>query len=135
MGPRTHAHLLGLRTEFPILGQTTYLINNSLGAMPRAVEDKLADYARAWRERGVRAWHEGWWEMPVDVGDLVARILGVGVNRVMSEAQLLENEGRAQVPAGPGERRIAVHVLGVDGRAGIEEELDGLLTSERRRTM
>ena len=29
--------LLAYRSEFPILGNTTYLISNSLGAMPRAV--------------------------------------------------------------------------------------------------
>jgi len=31
--------------EFPILGHTTYLVSHSLGAMPRAVYDRLRDYA------------------------------------------------------------------------------------------
>jgi kynureninase len=72
-----HDDLLALRSEFPILEHTTYLINNSLGAMPRAVHDDVAAFARAWGERGVRAWHEGWWEMPVTTGDLLAPLLGV----------------------------------------------------------
>jgi kynureninase len=72
-----HADLLSLRSEFPILGHTTYLINNSLGAMPRGVEDELATFTREWGERGVRAWHEGWWEMSVATGDLLAPLLGV----------------------------------------------------------
>lgn len=72
-----HEDLLALRSEFPILERTTYLINNSLGAMPRGVHDELATYARQWEERGVRAWHEGWWEMSVTTGDLLAPILGV----------------------------------------------------------
>lgn len=72
-----HADLLALRSEFPILERSTYLINNSLGAMPRGVHDGLATFARQWEERGVRAWHEGWWEMPVTVGDLLAPLLGV----------------------------------------------------------
>ena len=71
-----------LRSRFPILHTTTYLINNSLGAMPAAVEDSLAGYASAWRTRGVRAWHEGWWELPSTVGDLVAPFLGVGQGEV-----------------------------------------------------
>ncbi|HEX5719514.1 MAG TPA: aminotransferase class V-fold PLP-dependent enzyme, partial [Thermoanaerobaculia bacterium] len=50
---------------------------NSLGAMPRGVEDELAAFARAWGERGVRAWHEGWWEMSAETGDLLAPLLGV----------------------------------------------------------
>ena len=72
-----HADLLELRAEFPILAHTTYLINNSLGAMPRAVEDEVARFASDWGERGVRAWSEGWWEMAVETGDLLAPLLGV----------------------------------------------------------
>jgi kynureninase len=71
-----------LRRAFPGLHDTTYLISNSLGAMPRAVEDELLGYARSWRTRGVRAWDEGWWELPVAVGDLVAPFLGVGATQV-----------------------------------------------------
>jgi kynureninase len=72
-----HSDLLALRAEFPILERTTYLINNSLGAMPRGVHDEVETFARQWEERGVRAWHEGWWEMPVETGDLLAPLLGV----------------------------------------------------------
>jgi kynureninase len=68
--------LLDYRAEFPILERTTYLINHSLGAMPRGVEERLAEYARMWRERGVRAWGEGWWELPMTVGDQIGRIVG-----------------------------------------------------------
>jgi kynureninase len=64
------------RREFPILASTTYMISNSLGAMPRATADRLAEYAHLWATRGVRAWVEGWWEMPVTVGDMVAPIIG-----------------------------------------------------------
>ena len=64
------------RDGFPILGTCTYLINHSLAAMPAAAEDNLREYARTWRERGISAWAEGWWEMPVTVGDQLGRILG-----------------------------------------------------------
>jgi kynureninase len=74
--------LLELRREFPILERTTYLINNSLGAMPRGVRDELETFAREWDERGVRAWHEGWWEMPATTGDLLAPLLGVGAGEI-----------------------------------------------------
>ena len=68
--------LAAWRAEFPILGSTTYLISNSLGAMPRGAAAALERYARTWGERGVRAWEEGWWEMPVAVGDTVGAIIG-----------------------------------------------------------
>jgi kynureninase len=44
--------------------------------MPRATFDNLQAYAEMWATRGVRAWGEGWWEMPLTVGDEVARIIG-----------------------------------------------------------
>jgi kynureninase len=68
--------LLKWRAEFPILDKTTYLISHSLGAMPRATFDNLQTYAEMWATRGVRAWGEGWWEMPLTIGDEVARIIG-----------------------------------------------------------
>ena len=64
------------RDRFPILRDTTYLINHSLGAMPAAAEERLAEYARTWKTRGIRAWAEGWWEMPMTVGDQIGRIIG-----------------------------------------------------------
>jgi kynureninase len=64
------------RDRFPILAETTYLINHSLAAMPAAAEERLAEYARMWRTRGIRSWGEGWWNMPLTVGDQVGRIIG-----------------------------------------------------------
>ena len=68
--------LLHWRQEFPILERATYLISNSLGAMPRSVYDGLRDYADLWNTRGVRAWEEGWWEMAARVGDKIAPLIG-----------------------------------------------------------
>src|SRR5436309_6086308 len=68
--------LTGYRDRFPILRDMTYLINHSLGAMPAAAEERVLEYARTWRERGIRAWAEGWWQMPSTVGDQVGRIIG-----------------------------------------------------------
>jgi kynureninase len=68
--------LTAYRDRFPILAETTYLINHSLGAMPAAAEERLAEYARVWRTRGIRAWGEGWWTMPLEVGDQIGRIIG-----------------------------------------------------------
>jgi len=68
--------LLKWREEFPILAHTTYMISNSLGAMPRGVYDSLHGYAETWATRGVRAWEEGWWEMAVRVGDQIGALIG-----------------------------------------------------------
>lgn len=74
--------LLQWRGEFPILDRTTYLISNSLGAMPRAVYGSLQSYADSWSQRGVRAWEEGWWEMAVGVGDKIAPLIGAAPGEI-----------------------------------------------------
>ena len=74
--------LLQFRSEFPILERTTYLVSNSLGAMPRGVPDRLADYVDQWAELGVRAWANGWWEMPVTVGNEIAPLIGAGPGEI-----------------------------------------------------
>jgi kynureninase len=77
--------LLSWRKEFPILDKAVYLISHSLGAMPRETFDSLHQYAETWATRGVRAWAEGWWEMPVTIGNEVARIIGAEPGTVVMQ--------------------------------------------------
>ncbi|MDB4892007.1 MAG: aminotransferase class [Gemmatimonadetes bacterium] len=94
----TDDSLLRFRDQFPILHSTTYLVSNSLGAMPRAVPDRLKEYADQWATRGVRAWAQGWWEMPIKVGDEIAPLIGAGAGEVamvpnvtIAQAQILSS--------------------------------------------
>ena len=75
--------LLKWRREFPILDRAVYLISHSLGAMPRATYERLHEYADIWATRGVRAWAEGWWDMPLTIGNEVARIIGADTGTVV----------------------------------------------------
>lgn len=75
--------LLQWRSEFPILEKTVYLISHSLGAMPKRTYNKLHEYADIWATRGVRAWAEGWWDMPVSIGNEIARIIGADAGSVV----------------------------------------------------
>src|SRR5688500_5242239 len=61
------------RDRFPILAETTYLISHSLGPMPHAARDRPAEYADTWAARGVRAWGERWWQMPLTGREQIAR--------------------------------------------------------------
>ena len=74
--------LLDWRKEFPVLDNTVYLVSHSLGAMPRRTRDRLNEYADAWSTRAIRAWEEGWWDMNIAVGNLIARIIGAGDGEV-----------------------------------------------------
>ena len=67
--------LLRYRSQFPILERTTYLISNSLGAMPRGVYDAMKGYADIWATRGVRAWEERWWMLAAQVGDEIGALM------------------------------------------------------------
>jgi kynureninase len=77
--------LLLHRAEFPILERTTYLASNTLGAMPRSVPDRLAEYVDIWAERGVRAWADEWALMPGKVGDEIAPLMGAEAGEVMMQ--------------------------------------------------
>ncbi len=74
--------LLRYRPEFLILERTTYLISNSLGAMPRGVYDALKGYADIWATRGVRAWEERWWMLAVEVGDEIGALMNAAKGSV-----------------------------------------------------
>ena len=75
--------LLSWRKEFPVLDNTVYLISHSLGAMPRRTAESLLEFAETWAVRGIRAWEEGWWEMPVTTGNLIASIIGAGPGEIV----------------------------------------------------
>jgi kynureninase len=77
-----HDPLLRFRDRFPILERSTYLVSNSLGAMPRATRDQLMAYADLWDGIGVKAWAKEWWTMPVRVGDGVAPLMGAPAGSV-----------------------------------------------------
>ncbi len=77
------------RDEFPILSTCTYLISNSLGAMPRGVYDKLRQYADTWAALGVRAWgtpafdNAAWWDLKGKVGDQIAPLMGAARGSIL----------------------------------------------------
>jgi kynureninase len=85
----SHDTLLNWRDEFPILEKCTYLISNSLGAMPRGVYDSLRTYADTWSTLGVGAWgksydnHPTWWELNGKVGDKIAPLMGAPAGSVL----------------------------------------------------
>jgi kynureninase len=74
--------LLRFRSEFPILERSTYLISNSLGAMPRGVFDSMLAYTGIWAERGVRAWEEKWWMLAAEVGNDIGFLMNAPAGSV-----------------------------------------------------
>ena len=94
MSDHTHDPLLKFRDRFPILSKCTYLVSNSLGPMPASTADRLADYAESWNSLGVKAWADRWWQLPIEVGDVVAPLMGAPAGTVsmvptVSQAQAM----------------------------------------------
>ncbi|MGJ3240317.1 MAG: aminotransferase class V-fold PLP-dependent enzyme [Anaerolineae bacterium] len=79
----SHDPLLQWRNEFPILSKCNYLINNSLGAMPRGVYESLAHYADMWAEHGVSAWGIEWFDLNRQVGNKIAPLMGAPADSVL----------------------------------------------------
>jgi kynureninase len=69
------------RKQFPILETSCYMISNSLGAMPRQVEDELMEYTKIWKTEGVEAWHE-WFPFVDEVSSLLANLIGADAKDV-----------------------------------------------------
>ena len=72
--------LADYRAEFPILARSVYMISNSLGAMPRAVDASLAEYTHLWATRGVRAWAERWWTLGQEVTAEIRPLVGAAAD-------------------------------------------------------
>ena len=74
--PLTDAEVARWRERFPILSTQTYLINNSLGAMPDSVPGSLADFVDAWATEGVEAWRTTWLPEVAATADLLGGLMG-----------------------------------------------------------
>ncbi len=152
----TESDVLRWREEFPILATCTYMVSHSLGAMPRRVKEQLAAFADTWATRGVRAWHEGWWDMPVTVGDLIGSLIGAGPGEVVCHQNVsvcqsivtscldFSGERNAIVSEGLnfpsndyiyGElTRLGAHVVSVPSRDGLTVSLEDILAAIDERT-
>ena len=78
--------LRSLRTLFNIPAGTIYLDGNSLGVMPAATPARVADVvALEWGTDLIQSWNKnGWFAMPQQVGNKIARLIGAGDNEVVA---------------------------------------------------
>lgn len=77
--------LAHLRGKFALPEDTLYLDGNSLGALPIGVAERMDQVVRhEWGSRLIRSWNESnWYELPLQVGDRIAPLLGVGTGEVV----------------------------------------------------
>jgi kynureninase len=78
--------LAGVRERFVLPNGVIYLAGNSLGALPRAVPERVAEVvAREWGQGLVRSWTDaGWIDLHRRVGGRIARLIGAGDDEVVA---------------------------------------------------
>ena len=148
--------LAAWRPEFPVVETCTYLVSHSLGAMPRRTKTYLQQFADEWSTRGVRAWHEGWWEIGRTTGDLLAPIVGapagtISMHQNVTVAQAIvaschrydgprrrivmsDLEFPSNMYLFEGFRRYGAEISYVASTDGIRTNLEGLLAAIDERT-
>ncbi len=77
--------LASFREEFNIADGVLYFDGNSLGALPRSVQTRLAQViTNEWGDGLVRSWNgAGWYEMPRRLGDKIAQLIGAQPGEVV----------------------------------------------------
>lgn len=89
-----------------------YLDGNSLGRPPVASIDAVRALAAQWSTRLIRGWDEGWIELPMRIGDRLARdVLGAGSGEVLvtdSTTVNLYRVASAALDARPGRRAVVI---------------------------
>src|SRR5258708_847357 len=76
--------LRGFRDRFALPDGVIYLDGNSLGALPRATAGRLAELVAAeWGRDLITSWNKhGWIDLPLRVGDKIARLIGAAPGEV-----------------------------------------------------
>jgi kynureninase len=89
-----------------------YLDGNSLGRPTKASVERVNELAVAWSKRLIRGWDDGWMEMPLRVGDILAQgVLGARPGEVAVTDSTTVNIYRlasAALDARPGRRTIVI---------------------------
>ncbi len=96
----------------PIEDGLVYLDGNSLGRPTKASVERVNELAMAWSKRLIRGWDEGWLELPLTVGDILADgVLGARPGEVAITDSTTVNIYRlasAALDARPGRRVIVI---------------------------
>ncbi|MFE0105712.1 kynureninase [Streptomyces sp. NPDC059009] len=92
---------LGAKREEFVLDDTIYLDGNSLGALPKAVQARVAEVVtHEWGTLRIRSWEEsGWWTAPERIGNRIAPLVGAAEDQIVVGDSTSVNVFKALVAA------------------------------------
>ena len=75
-----------LRQLFALPEGVIYLDGNSLGVLPKATAERVAQVVtQEWGQGLIRSWNSaGWFDLPQRLGDKIARLIGAGAGEVVA---------------------------------------------------
>jgi kynureninase len=75
-----------MRDLFQLPPGMIYLDGNSLGVLPKATPSRIAQaVTQEWGNDLIKSWNKaGWFQLPLKVGDKIARLIGANANEVVS---------------------------------------------------
>ena len=78
--------LRSLRDLFQLPEGVIYLDGNSLGVLPKATPSRVAQaVTQEWGNDLIKSWNTaGWFQLPLKVGDKIARLIGANANEVVA---------------------------------------------------
>lgn len=81
-----HDPFQATRRQFELPEGVIYLDGNSLGPLPRTARERVArEVDQEWGEKLIRGWNEaGWIDLPVTVGNKIARLIGADEGTVVA---------------------------------------------------
>ncbi len=92
-----------------------YLDGNSLGRLPRKAIRLIDEVVEGqWGDRLIRSWNEGWWDLQLELGDLMAPLIGAAPGDVIisdSTSVNLFKLAMAAVQSRPGRHTIVTDDL------------------------
>jgi len=99
------------RDRFPILSRTTYLVSHSLGAMPVTVRQRMMEYATTWETKGVTAWADEWWDLPMRAAEGISRLINAPEGTVAMHSNITTMESAVLSCFDDGELRRGRNVI------------------------
>ncbi|MCZ2128384.1 MAG: kynureninase [Anaerolineales bacterium] len=126
--------LASFKEQFFIPENLIYFDGNSLGAMPKAAQEKSRQIVdEQWGADLIRGWNKGWWDAPARIGDKIGQLVGAAAGQVIVGDTVSINLFKlatAALTLQPQKKRIITDAFNFPSDLYILQGIQNLLDSE-----